>query len=56
MASGIKIGLRELISLDGVASIRMVGESSSVIFPCTIKCRRRFLLAPFTWVVLEKGP
>jgi len=35
-----------LISPDGVAPIQMVGVSASVIFPCTIKSRRRFLLAP----------
>jgi len=33
-----------LISLDGVAPIRMVGVSASVIFPCTIKSKR-FLVA-----------
>jgi len=35
-----------LISLDGVVPSRIVGVSSSIIFPCTIKSRRRFLLAP----------
>jgi len=35
-----------LISPDGVASIRIVGVSASDIFPCTIKSRKRFLLAP----------
>jgi len=34
-----------LISLDRVAPNRMVSVSASVIFPCTIKSRRRFLLA-----------
>ena len=48
-ASGIKWGDDgggSLIRPDGAASIRMVGVSASVIFPCTIKSRRRFLLAP----------
>ena len=27
-------------SLDGMASRQIVGASASVIFPCTIKCRR----------------
>jgi len=31
-----------LISLDGVAPTRIVGVSASVIFPCSIKSRRRF--------------
>ena len=35
-----------MISPDGMASSRMVGGSASVIFPCTIKSKRRFLLAP----------
>jgi len=35
-----------LISPDGVAPIRIVSAFASVIFPCTIKSRRRFLLAP----------
>jgi len=35
-----------LITLDGVAPSRMVGMSASVILPCTIKSRGRFLLAP----------
>jgi len=35
-----------LISLDGVAPSWMVGVYAYVIFPCTIKSRRRFLLAP----------
>jgi len=30
-----------LISLDGVAAIRMVGVSASVIFPCTIKVQEK---------------
>ena len=34
-----------LISPDVVVPSRMVGVSASVIFPCTIKSRRRFLLA-----------
>ena len=34
-----------LISLDEVAPSRMVGVYASVIFPCTTKSRRRFLLA-----------
>jgi len=48
-ASGVKMGddgVGLLISLDGVAPTRIVGVSASVIFPCTIKSRRRFLLAP----------
>ena len=35
-----------LISPDGVAPKWMVSVSSSVIFPCTMKSRRRFILAP----------
>jgi len=35
-----------LISPDGVAPSRMVGVSASVIFPCTTKSRRSFLLLP----------
>jgi len=35
-----------LISPDGVAPSRIVRVSASVIFPCTIKSRRKFLLAP----------
>jgi len=35
-----------LISLDEVAPIQIVDVSASVFFPCTIKSRRRFLLAP----------
>jgi len=35
-----------LVSPDGVVPSRMVGVSASLIFPCTIKSRRRFLLAP----------
>jgi len=35
-----------LISLDGVVPNRIVGVSASVIFPCTMKSRRRYLLAP----------
>ena len=33
-----------MISPDGVAPSRIVDVSASVIFPCTIKFRRRFLL------------
>ena len=47
-ASGVKIGDDcggSLIRPDGVAPNRMVGVSVSVIFPCTIKSKRRFLLA-----------
>ena len=47
-ASGVKMGDDgggPLISPDGVAPIRMVSVSASVIFPCTRKSRRRFLLA-----------
>jgi len=35
-----------LISPDEVASSWIVGVSVSVIFPCALKSRRRFLLAP----------
>ena len=35
-----------LISPDGVAPSRIVGVSTSVVFPCTTKSRRIFLLAP----------
>ena len=35
-----------LISPDGVAPSQIVGVSASDIFPCTIKSRRSFLLAP----------
>jgi len=35
-----------LISPDGVAPSRIVGVSVSVVLPCSIKFRRRFLLAP----------
>ena len=48
-ASGVKMGdegSRSLISLDGVASSQIVSVSVSNIYPCTIKSRRRFLLAP----------
>jgi len=34
-----KMGDDGLISPDGVAPIRIVGVSASVIFPCTIKSR-----------------
>jgi len=50
-ASDVKMGGKggdgggSIISSDGVAPIRIVGVSASVIFPCTIKSRR-FLLAP----------
>jgi len=48
-ASGIKMGGDgggPLISPDGVAHIQIVGVSAAVIFHCTIKSRRKFLLAP----------
>ena len=52
-ASGVKMGgwwrtfgCGSLISPDGVAPSHIVGVSASVIFPCIIKSRRRFLLAP----------
>jgi len=49
-ASGIKMGDDgggSLISLDKVAASQIVCVSASVIFPCTIKPRRRmFLLVP----------
>jgi len=48
-ASSVKMeddGGGSLISPDGVAPTRMVGVSASVIFSCTIKSRRRFVLAP----------
>jgi len=35
-----------LMSLDGVAPSWVVSVSAYVIFPCTIKSRKRFLLAP----------
>jgi len=35
-----------LISPDGVAPSQIVGVSAPDISPCTIKSRRRFLLAP----------
>jgi len=35
-----------LISPDGVAPRQIVDVSASDIFPCTMKSRRRFLLAP----------
>ena len=35
-----------LISPDGVAPSQMVGVSTAVIFPCTMKSRRSFLLSP----------
>jgi len=41
--SGVKMGDdggRPLISPDGVAPIRIVGVSASVIFPCTIKFQK----------------
>ena len=47
-ASSVKMGDDggvSLIGLDGVAPCRTVSVSASVIFPCTIKSRRRFLLA-----------
>ena len=39
-------GGKSLISPDGVAPIRMVGVSASVIFPCTIKVQKKIRLAP----------
>ena len=48
-ASGVKMGDEgggSLISPDGVAPIRIVRVSASVVSPCTIKSRRRFLLIP----------
>jgi len=44
-----------LISLDGLAPSWIVGVYASVIFPCTIKSRRRFLLAPAHPGTPEKG-
>jgi len=35
-----------LISADGVAPIWIISVSASVVFPCTIKSTKRFLLAP----------
>ena len=35
-----------LISTDGVATSQIVSVSASDVFPCAIKSRRRFLLAP----------
>jgi len=58
-ACGIKMGDDgggPLISPVGVAPSQMVRVSASVIFPCTIKVQRRFLLAPAHLVVPEKGP
>ena len=44
-ASGVQMGGgaggKSLISPDGVAPIRMVGVSASVIFPCTIKVQKK---------------
>jgi len=37
-------GNKSLVSPDGVALIWIVSASARVIFPCTIKFRRRFLL------------
>ena len=48
-AFGIKMGDDgggTLINLDGMVPSRIVSVSASVIFPCTIKFRRSFLLAP----------
>ena len=48
-ASGMKWGDDGgglLISPDGVVPSRIVSVSASDISPCTIKSRRRFLLAP----------
>ena len=48
-ASGVKNGGDDgggsLISPDGVVPSRIVSVSASVIFHCTIKAARRFLLA-----------
>jgi len=46
-ASAVKMGddgNKSLVSPDGVAPIWMVSVSAHVIFPCTIKFRRRLLL------------
>jgi len=45
-----------LISPDGVVSVQIVGAFASVIFPCTIKSRIRFLLAPAHPDSPKKGP
>jgi len=37
-----------LINPSGVATIQMVSVSASVIFPCTIKSRRRFMAPAHT--------
>jgi len=44
-----------VISPDGVALSQIVGVFASVIFRCTIKSRRRFLLSPAHLVVPGKG-
>jgi len=44
--NGGTMEMGSLISPDGMASIRIVGVSASVILSCAIKSRRRFLLAP----------
>jgi len=44
-----------LISPDGVLPSQMVGVSATVIFPCTIKSRRRFFWHRLTRAVPEKG-
>jgi len=43
---GADDGGGSLISLDRVAPICKVGVSASVVFPCTIKSRRSFVMAP----------
>jgi len=45
-----------MISTDGVAPIHIVGVAASVIFPCTIKSRRRFFLAQADPGSPGKGP
>ena len=45
-----------LISPGGVAPSWIVGVSASVIFPCTIKSRSRFFLAPAHVGCRGKGP
>jgi len=45
-----------LISPDGVAPSQMVSVSASVIFPCTVESRRRFLPAPVHPGRPRKGP
>jgi len=57
-ASDIKVGDnggRSLIILDKVVPNQIAAVHASVIFPCTIKSRRSFLLEWLTHVVPEKG-